>query len=109
MSAVQPGGHAEHAAGMVAGNGGHDWVQQAQVHATLATADAIRDLITEVANLAEGLAEAREALAAEVANLADLADCTPARRASRSSSSRRRDPGERVCLTVRIDRPGGAS
>lgn len=60
MSAVQPGGHAEHAAGMVAGNGGHDWVQQAQVHATLAVSDAIRDLIAEVANLAE------------------LVDCTPA-------------------------------
>ncbi|HMH92746.1 MAG TPA: hypothetical protein VK586_16875 [Streptosporangiaceae bacterium] len=65
MSAVQPGGHAERAAGMVAGSGGHDWVQQAQVHATLAVADAIRDLIAEVANLAE------------------LADCTPARPARR--------------------------
>ena len=53
MSAVQPGGHAERAAGMVAGQGGHDWVQTAQVHATLAVSEAIRDLIAEVANLAE--------------------------------------------------------
>jgi len=94
VSAVQPGGHAERAAGMVAGSGGHDWVQQAQVHATLAVADAIRDLIAEVANLAEGLAEARDALAAEVANLAALVDCTPAQPA-RCPWWRRRAGGAR--------------
>jgi hypothetical protein len=55
----------------------------AQVYAALAVADAIRDLIAEVANLAEGLAEAREALAAEVENLAAVVDCTPARPARR--------------------------
>jgi hypothetical protein len=66
MSAVQPGGHAERAAGMVEGSSGHDWYQQAQVHATLAVSDAIRDLI------------------GEVANLASLIDCTPVRPARRS-------------------------
>jgi hypothetical protein len=66
MSAVQPGGHAERAAGMVTGTpGAVDWTLTAQVHATLAVADALRDLIAEVANLAE------------------LADCTPARPARR--------------------------
>jgi hypothetical protein len=84
MSAVQPGGHAEHAAAMLSGSGGHDWVLQAQVHATLAVSDAVRDLIAEVGNLAEGLAEARDALAAEIENLAVVADCTPARPARRT-------------------------
>jgi len=42
-----------------------DWVQQAQVHATLAVSDALRDLI------------------AEVENLATLVDCTPAQPARR--------------------------
>jgi hypothetical protein len=52
MSAVQPGGHAGHAAAMVAGSGDRDWAQRAQVHATLAVHDALRDLIAEVENLA---------------------------------------------------------
>ena len=66
MSAVQPGGHAERAAGMITGQPHVDnWYQAAQVHATLAVHDALRDLIAEVANLAE------------------LADCTPLQAARR--------------------------
>lgn len=112
MTAVQPGSHAEHAAEMVKGCGGNDWVQQAQVHATLAVSDAIRDLIGQVADLTAGLAEARDALAdalfdalealatetrdlaAEVGNLAELADCTPARPARRPWRRRARAGSE---------------
>ena len=67
LMSARMGSHAERAAEMAAAitrrctyndsmarlEDGHDWVQVAQVHAALAVHDAIRDLISEVANLAE--------------------------------------------------------